>query len=76
LAIAAPTALLQLFGMDADVRDIPLAQTSSRLEFKLLTDECDGLRERTGPDAESPFDDTRLAANVSSKVEDRRLALA
>jgi len=51
-------------------------QASSRFEFELFSDDCDGLRERTGADSESAFDDTRLAANVLRKVEDRRLALA
>jgi hypothetical protein len=55
-------------------RDITLAQTSSRLEFELLTDECDGLRERTGTDARRAFNNARLAADILRKVEDRGLA--
>ena len=70
------SALLQPFGMDADVRDITLAPTSRRLECELLTDECDGLRERAASDAESAFDNARLTVDVLSEIEDRRLALA
>jgi hypothetical protein len=41
-----------------------------------VANHCDGLRERTGTEAESAFDDARLDANVSGKVEDHRLAFA
>jgi hypothetical protein len=77
IAITEVMALLQNLGMDGGVRDVALSpEASSRLEFELFTDDCDGLRERTGPDAESAFDDARLAADVLREVEDRRLALA
>ena len=46
------------------------------LEFEAFTDESDCLRERTGTDPESPFDDVRLAADVLREIEDRRLTLA
>ncbi len=51
-------------------------QTLCRLEFESFTDNCDGLSERTGTEAESAFDDTRLAADVLREVEGRRLAFA
>lgn len=35
------------------VRDVALPQTSSRLEVEPFTDDCEGLRERSGTDAES-----------------------
>jgi hypothetical protein len=50
-------------------------ETLRRLDFEPFTDDCDGLRERTGTETESAFDDARLAADVSREVEDRRLAL-
>jgi len=49
---------------------------SSSWEIEAFTDDCDGLRERTGSDAESAFDDARLAVDVLREVEDRHLALA
>jgi hypothetical protein len=55
---------------------LPDPQRSSRLEVEPFTDDCDGLRERRGTDAESAFDDARLAADVLREVEDRGLALA
>jgi hypothetical protein len=55
---------------------LPCPQTSSRLEAEPFTDDCDGLRECTGTDAESAFYDARRAADVLREVEDRRLALA
>ena len=58
------------------VRDVALPQTSSRLEVEPFTDDCEGLRERSGTDAKSALDDARLAADVLCEVEDRRLALA
>jgi hypothetical protein len=51
------------------------SQTSSRLGFESFIDDCDGFRERTGTDAESAFDNARLAADVLREVEDCRLAL-
>jgi len=55
---------------------LPYPQASSGLGFESFTDDCDGLRERTGTNAESALDDARLAADVLREVEDRRLALA
>jgi hypothetical protein len=46
------------------------------LDFESFTDNCGGLRERTGTEAESAFDDARLAADVLREVEDRHLAFA
>jgi len=34
------------------------------LDFESFADHCDGLRERTGTEAESAFDDARLAADI------------
>jgi hypothetical protein len=70
-------ALLQKSGLDGvRPRRCPYLQTSSRLEVEPFTDDCDGLRERSGTDAESAFDDARLAADVLREVEDCGLALA
>ena len=53
-----------------------LLQASSRVEAEPLVDEGDGLCERTRTEAESAFHDTRLAADVLGKVEDRRLTFS
>jgi hypothetical protein len=50
--------------------------TSSSLEINSLTDESNGLRDRTGTDAETAFDDASFTTDVLREVEDRRLALA
>jgi hypothetical protein len=46
------------------------------LDFESFTDHHHNLRQRTGTDAESAFDDARLAADVLREVEDRRVAFA
>jgi hypothetical protein len=46
------------------------------LEINSLTDESNGLRDRTGTDAETAFDDASFTTDVLREVEDRRLALA
>ncbi len=51
-------------------------QALSSLELEAFTDESDGLREHTGTDAESAFDNAGFTADVLREVEDRRLALA
>jgi hypothetical protein len=69
-------ALLQKVGMDGASRGCGSIRASGRLEFKLFTDGCDGLGERTGAYAEGASYDARLAADVLREVEDRRLTLA
>jgi hypothetical protein len=62
--------------LDGGVRNVAQPRTLRRLEFESFTDNGDGLRERTGTEAESSFDDARLAAVVVREVEGRRLAFA
>ena len=69
-------ALLQIQAWTGSVRNVALPQRSNKLAVEPVTDDCDGLRERTGTDAESAFDNACLAADVLREVEDRRLALA
>ena len=54
----------------------PSPRTLRRLDFELVTDHGNSLRERSGTDAESAFYDPRLAADVLCEVEDRRLAFS
>lgn len=49
---------------------------SSSLEFEVFTEQSDGLRERTGTDSESAFDDASFTADVSCEIKDCGLALA
>ena len=67
---------MQQSGPARGVRVIALPQTSSRLNVQLFTKDRDSFRERTDTDAESAFDNARLAADVLGEVEDGRLALA
>ncbi len=50
---------------------LPLPGAASRrLEFELFTDDCNGLGERTCPDAKGAFDAACLTADVLRDVED------
>ena len=57
-------------------RTLRYPETSCRLEFESVTDNCNSLRERTGTEAESAFNDARLATYILREVEDRRPAFA
>jgi len=69
-------ALLQIIPLAKGRRGAVFTQASSRLEFELFPNGCDGLGERTGAKTERAFYDARLAVDVLREVEDRRLALA